>query len=122
VSHILILLKFVKYPLMMQFRHPLLFKVGEKKIFAKCDIAILKNHLVSLDKHIKNTRPETAWGEYQISGEMIAGAYNNYLMSPKKYNDTINAVRVVGLKFTFYKAIITSKYLASLIDGLPIDI
>ncbi|KAI7868375.1 hypothetical protein K492DRAFT_201257 [Lichtheimia hyalospora FSU 10163] len=33
---------------------------------------------VDEDKHFKNTGRSKAWGEYQIAGEILAAAVNNY--------------------------------------------
>ncbi|CAO3627390.1 unnamed protein product [Cunninghamella echinulata] len=121
VSYLLGTLDFNKYPLMLQPRKLLKFKVHDKDILSKFDFAVYKNRQVMLvdeDKHIRNTGPKS-WGEYQIAGEIIAGAYSNYTNSAVHYNKCIYAVRVIGLRFTFYKAIISPEYILSLEDGLP---
>jgi hypothetical protein len=121
VCHLFERLEFNEYPLII--RHQPLFKfmIHTKEISSKYDFAIIKDKkimLVDEDKHLRNTGPPSAWGEYQIAGELIAGAYCNY-SSKRTYNDKLYAVRVIGLKFTFYKAIIPSEYLDSLGEGLP---
>lgn len=122
VNHLLEKLEFGEYPLMIQPQSLLKFKVYDKEITSKYNFAIFKNRQVMLideDKHIKNTEPSSSWGEYQIAGEIIAGAYSNYSNSVLNYNENIYAVRVIGLRFTFYKAIINPEYIMSLGNGLP---
>jgi len=122
VNHILEKLEFGEYPLMIQPQPLYQFKVHTKIISSKYDFAVIKDKhvmLVDEDKHISNTGPSYAWGEYQIAGELIAGAYYNYNRTPRKYKNIIHAVRVIGLKFTFYKAEISHYYLDELGIGLP---
>lgn len=114
-------LQFSEYPFMLQLQHLVMFSIYTKEISSKPDFCIIKNKLVALidgDKHIRNVGPP-AWGEYQFAGELIASAYSNYQINSNKYNSTLYGVRVIGLKFTFYKANITSDYLDSLGNGLP---
>ena len=115
-------LKFGEYPLMMLPRKPSKLSVYTKDISSEPDFAIVKDNCIMLvdeDKHIKNTGPPFAWGEYQIAGELIASAYCNYSASKLRYRSLLYAVRVIGLKFTFYKAEITPEYLDSLGEGFP---
>jgi hypothetical protein len=122
VNHMLEKLEFGEYPLMIQPQPLSKFCVYTKEISSKSDFAILKNKYIMLvdeDKHIKNTGPTSAWGEHQIAGELIASAYCNYSVSKKKYNSLLYAIRIIGLKFTFYKAEITPEYLDSLGEGFP---
>ena len=124
VNHMLEKLEFGEYPLMIQPQPLSKFCVHTKEISSKSDFAIIKDNCIMLvdeDKHIKNTGPPTAWGEYQIAGELIAGAYCNYIGSRRHYKGVLYAVRVIGLKFTFYKAEITPEYLNSLGEGLPTE-
>lgn len=124
VNHLLDKLDFGEYPLMIQPQPLYKFNVYTKEISSKFDFAIMKDTnimIIDEDKHIRNTGPPSAWGEYQIAGELIAGAYCNYSKSSKKYKDILYAVRVIGIRFTFYKAKITSKYLDSLGEGFPIS-
>ena len=121
VGHMLEKLDFGEYPLMIQPQLLCKFSVHTKEISSKPDFSVIRNKrimLVDEDKHIKNTGPPSAWGEYQIAGELIASAYCNY-SSKSQYKSVLYAVRVIGLKFTFYKAVITPEYLDSLWEGFP---
>ena len=122
VSHILEKLEFGEYPLMIQPQPLFKFRVYTKEISSKLDFAVIKDKrtmLIDEDKHIKNTGPASAWGEYQLAGELIASAYCNYSISTRDYNSILYGVRVIGLKFTFYKAVISPEYLISLGEGFP---
>jgi len=125
VAHMLEKLEFGEYPLRIRLQPLFKFKVYTADISSKYDFAVLKGNrilLVDEDKHINNTSPSSAWGEYQLAGELIAGAYCNYSHSKvtkTTYNDTLFAVRVIGLRFTFYNAKITEEYLNSLGEGFP---
>ena len=124
VNHMLEKLGFGEYPLMIQPQPLFKFSVHTKDISSKSDFAIIKDRCIMLvdeDKHIRNTGPASAWGEYQIAGKLIAGAYCNYSMSSQQYKGVLYAVRVIGLKFTFYKADITPEYLNSLGEGFPTE-
>lgn len=122
VNHIFTKLEFGEYPLKINPQPMFSFNVHTHKVSSKLDYAIMKERsimLVDEDKHIRNTGPPYAWGEYQIAGELIASAYTNFLLAPRLYKSTLYGVRVIGLKFTFYKATITSEYLTSLGEGFP---
>ncbi|CAH1766281.1 4961_t:CDS:2 [Entrophospora sp. SA101] len=68
------------------------------------------------DKHIKNVDKLTWWGEFQIAGEL----YVNHLeIKGRYYVQTLFAIRVIGTRFTFYKAEIGFNYLNSLPNGFP---
>lgn len=122
VYSLLTKLEFGKYPLMIQPQPVYKFKIRTKDISSKLDIAVLKDRKVVLideDKHIRNTGPGSAWGEHQIAGEMVASAYSSYSLASKRYDEVSYGIRVIGLRFTFYKAVITSEYLDSLDLGFP---
>lgn len=124
VQHLLEKLEFCEYPLMVQPQPLFKFKVHTKEISSKYDFAVIKDSRVMLvdeDKHFRNTGPASNWGENQIAGEIVSGAYWNYSYNtePKLESIKIYAVRAIGLRFTFYKAIVSSAYLDSLGDGLP---
>lgn len=125
IQHLLEKLEFGEYPLMIQPQPVFKFKVHTKEISSKYDYAVIKDSRVMLVdeyKHFRNTGPTSGWGEYQIAGEMLSGAYCNYsFASTNSYKGTIYAVRAIGLRFTFYKAYISREYLNSLGDGLPDD-
>lgn len=120
VDRILRTLEFDEDPLMLQLQPLYKFFVYDKVITSKYDFSITKNGrilLVDEDKHIANTGPSTSWGEYQIAGEILCGAANNYRITSS--TDWIYAVRVIGTKFTFYKCYATQTYLNQLSSGLP---
>jgi len=124
VQHLLEKLEFGEYPLMIQPQAIFRFKVHTKEISSKYDYAVMRGPkvvLVDEDKHSRNTGPTSAWGEHQIAGEIVSGAYSNYSFDTKSYDGIIYAIRVIGLKFTFYKATISRDYLDSLGDGLPTE-
>lgn len=55
---------------------------------------------------------------------MLAAAYNNFnnmslYNKPIQDKQIIYSMRVIGTKFTFYKAIVSYTYLQSLGDGFP---
>jgi len=109
-----------KYPLAIRLKPVYVFKVRHKTISSEYDFSVEKRGkllMVEEDKHIKNTGPGSAWGEYQLAGEMIAGAFDNY----RKFatSSEIFSVRAIGSRFTFYYVIIPTTYLASLDKGLP---
>jgi len=76
--------------------------------------------LIDEDKHIKNINAKKAWGEYQIAGSMIAVACNN-LDTAKEYieSEKVLCMRVIGTRFSFYKAVVTSTYNLSISEGDP---
>ncbi|CAG8709130.1 3430_t:CDS:2 [Ambispora leptoticha] len=61
------------------------------------------------DKHLKNVRPVTGFGESQIALEVLACGNEN----------TIFAVRVISTYVTFYRAEIPAVYWLELEEGLP---
>ena len=76
--------------------------------------------LIVEDKHPFDVYELKDWSEPRIAGELLGAGFHNMQLSslysldrsPIKYPIYINAIRVVGTKFTFYKAIITREYLA----------
>jgi hypothetical protein len=120
VDRILRTLEFDEDPLMLQLKPTYKFSVYDKSITSKYDFGVTRNGrilLVDEDKHIANTGPSTSWGEYQIAGEMLCGAANNYRVTSS--TDWIYAVRVIGTKFTFYKSSATQDYLNEISSGFP---
>ena len=109
-----------KFPLAIRLKPIYAFEVRHKTITSEYDFSIENRGILLMveeDKHIRNTGPGSSWGEYQLAGEIIAGAYDNY----RKYaiESEIFAVRAIGPRFTFYHTIISTTYLASLSVGLP---
>jgi len=122
VDYLLREIGFSDYPLILKLKPLYEFRVKNKNISSIYDFSVEKDNrilLVEEDKHIKNTTLGAAWGEYQIAGEIIAGAYNNYVLHFN--NSIIISIRVIGTRFTFYYTIVSLEYLNSLAKGLPIE-
>lgn len=125
VNYLLTELKFNKYPFSLKLQHDYSFKIFGEKVTAKIEFSIEKNVGVvcfSEDKHLNGIDSSSEYGESQIAAEILACAYNNYNKadSPTRGNDqTIYTTRVIGTRFTFYKAFVTSNYIESLNYGFP---
>jgi hypothetical protein len=120
VDFILRAFSFDKYPLRLNMRPLYTFQVGQKKITSECDFSIEngKNILiVEDDKHLTNTFKSDEFGEFQIAGEFLAAASTNYQDNP--CDQLIYGVRVIGTRFTFYKARFPKEYLYSLNEIIP---
>ena len=124
VDYILREIGLAEYPLILKLKPMYEIRVRHKTISSVHDFSIEKGNKVVLieeDKHIRNTTPGSAWGEYQIAGEILAAAYNNYVLHITE--SELIAIRVISTRFTFYHTIIPFDYLNSLSIGLPnIDI
>jgi len=120
-------LEFNIYPFEFRIQPDYKFSVGDINISSYPEFSIEKdtseNESIVLmfdeDKHFNNIGVAKQWGEYQIAGEFIACAYNNYNHTGK--DQTLYAMRVISTKFTFYKAHFTNLYLKTLTDGQPND-
>jgi len=123
VNYLLGALKFNLYPLSLQLKPDCIFKVHNKIVTSELDFAVYKKRMFAIideDKHIHNVEHSTGWGEYQIAGEILAAAYTNHNNMSKNYNQqTLYAIRVIGTRFTFYKANISYEYIESLSEGFP---
>ena len=128
VNYLLTELKFNKYPFSLKLQHDYSFKVFDEKVTAKIEFSIEKNLGVvcfSEDKHLNGIDSSSEYGESQIAAEILACAYNNYNKadSPSRGKDqVIYTTRVIGSRFTFYKAFVSSYYIESLNEWLPPDI
>jgi hypothetical protein len=123
VNYLLGALEFNEYPLSLQLKSDCFFKVHNKTVTSEFDFAIYKRRMFAIideDKHINNVEHSTSWGEYQIAGEILAAAYSNHNKITADYiYQTLYAIRVIGTRFTFYKATISSSYIESLSEGFP---
>lgn len=128
VNYILKKLGLDEYPFVLSLQPVYKFIVGNKTITSIPEFGIEKNGLVVFideDKHISNIGQSKAWGEYQIAGEMLAVASTNYnrifidRKRVRKDSQPVYSMRVIGTRFTFYKADVTHSYLDSLGNGLP---
>ncbi|CAG8540347.1 3858_t:CDS:2, partial [Racocetra fulgida] len=76
----------------------------------RAEFSILKENaliLIDEDKHIRGLRQQTENGESQISAEILACAFTNFnnAISPTVgKSQTVYAMRVIGTRFTLYKA------------------
>jgi len=123
VNYLLGTLRFNMFPLSLEIKPDCFFKVHNKTVSSEADFGVYKRRLFAIvdeDKHIHNVEHSTGWGECQIAGEMLAAAYENNRTINDRYSiQTILAVRVIGTRFTFYRARIPYEYVESLADGFP---
>lgn len=127
VNFLLTDLRFNRDPFLLNLQPDYKFRVANKQITSKPEFTIEKDDTVMCldeDKHIHNTTKVSGYGQDQIAGELLACAYVNYNNADSisaGCDQTVFAIRVIGSKFTFYKAFITSSYFQSLADGFPPD-
>ncbi|KAJ3211313.1 hypothetical protein HK099_008044 [Clydaea vesicula] len=90
--------------------------VHTKEISSIYDFSVERKRIIMLVEEEKNSRNITV-----IKGRKLikAAAYNNLNNIPIIYSENIYGVKVVGLKFTFYKAVKPIDDLTSLTDGMP---
>ena len=128
VDYILRKLELDEDPFLMRIQPNYKFYVHNKEISSNPEFSVEKDDLVVFideDKHIKNIGPSKNWGENQIAGEILAAAstnYNDIFINRKRkltYQQVVYSMRVIGTRFTFYKATIPNTYLESLGDGFP---
>lgn len=120
VDFILRAFGFEKYPLRLNIRPLYTFQVGQKKITSECDFSVEKGKnilMVEEDKHLNNTFKSDEFGEFQMAGEFLAAASTNYQHNPN--DQVIFGVRVIGTRFTFYKAHFSKEYLYNLSEMIP---
>ncbi|KAI9226599.1 MAG: hypothetical protein DHS80DRAFT_25062 [Piptocephalis tieghemiana] len=127
VNYVLTKLEFNEYPCSLRLQQLIQFYYGDRSITSVPEFCIehgIDTVLIDEDKHFKNVRQGTQWGEYQIAGEMLAIACSNH---DKQYShgleirsyETVHAMRVIGARFTFYKSIVSKKYIDSVNEGTP---
>lgn len=125
VNFILTQLEFNIYPFEFRIHPDYKFSIGDIDINSYPEFSIEKENsenesivlMFDEDKHFNNIGVGKQWGEYQIAGEFVACAYNNYNHTGN--DQTIYSMRVISTKFTFYKAFFKKSYLKSLSDGEP---
>ncbi|RHZ79605.1 hypothetical protein Glove_143g34 [Diversispora epigaea] len=108
-------------PLAIEF-HPLcrIFLFDKPYISAEPEFVVSKRRKVLVvieDKHIKNIRRMTDYGEAQLSAEIIACGNENTI--DEVSDQTIFAMRVISMRVTFYKAVILKEYWTELCRGYP---
>lgn len=92
---------------------------NDRKITSKVEYMITRGdaYVVLI---VRGVSELTDWSEPQIAGAIFSSAYHNVSINGLSYPFNIYAVRVVSTKFTFYKAMVTRKYLEECVHGLPI--
>ena len=130
MDSLLHLLGFDDYPCLLYPQYGYLANIGpdNRSVKAKPDFSILsednKIMLVIEDKIVTSATYSNRWKEDQVMGELFAAVHYVVTRSNKKitYPVIVYAVRVIGTKFTFYKAIATLDYIKeSARLGLSID-
>ncbi|CAG8640206.1 3246_t:CDS:2, partial [Diversispora eburnea] len=121
VDNLLRLVKIDDYPLTIA-NHPLyrLSLFGKPYVSAEPEF-VVSNKNVSMvvveDKHLRNVKARTNFGETQLSAEILACGDEN--ISEKIIEQTVFAMRVISMHVTFYKAVIPEAYWEDLDKGLP---
>ncbi|RHZ71440.1 hypothetical protein Glove_258g45 [Diversispora epigaea] len=138
-------LRFDEYPLSMKLQPNFRFRIFKYEVSAKVEFSVVKNKVtlcINEDKYIHTIHVvktnlaliqllkfqfliafdsiNTKYGESQISAEILACAFTNFnstYSSTYGKNQMIYATRVIGTRFTFYKAFLNSKYFKSLGKG-----
>ena len=123
VNYLLMELRFNKYPFLLNLQPDYSFQVYSTRVTAKVEFSIEKNNsILCFDegKHLHSISSTTEYGESQISAEILACAFTNYDKpdSPRR-DQTIFAMRVIGSRFTLYKAFVSKHYIQSLNEGFP---
>ncbi|KAF0421284.1 hypothetical protein F8M41_006807 [Gigaspora margarita] len=125
INYLLMELRLNKHPFTLRLHPDFSFSVSDKNVSAKVEFSILKENamiLIDEDKYIRSLRQTTEYGESQISAEILACAFTNFdnADSPTTgESQTVYAMRVIGTRFTFYKAFLSRDYLRSLHKGFP---
>lgn len=123
VDFLLRKLGFESYPLRLNIKPIYVTRIGRRTVTSECDFSVERNKSVLMieeDKHLKNTYRSERFGEFQIAGELLAAASENYQNDPK--DQIIYGMRAIGTRFTFYKAFFSERYLYSLPDGIPNEV
>ncbi len=124
------ILGFDDYPCFMYPQYDYLAKIGpnNRRVKAKPDFSVLSDEnkimLVIEDKTVTSATYANNWKEDQVMGELFAAVHYVVTKSvtPVAYPVTVYAVRVIGTKFTFYRAEATLEYIKeSARLGLSID-
>lgn len=98
------------YPFLLNLQPDYSFQVYSTRITAKVEFSIEKNNgILCFDDSISSTT------ESQIGAEILACAFTNY--DSRGRDQTI--MRVIGSRFTLYKAFVSKDYIQSLNEGFP---
>ena len=119
-------MSFGTYPLTMNLQESFFFDIGNTRVSATPEFSIEKDFSVLFfdeDKHFHGRiGPSNEYGECQIAAEALACAYRNFSDVDNvlfEQDQVIYATRVIGTRFTFYKAFISAQYLRSIANGPP---
>ncbi len=130
MDSLLHILCFDDYPCFLYPQYDYYAKIGpdNRVVKAKPDFGILsetdKIMLVIEDKTVTSASYSNNWKEDQVMGELFAAVHHVVTKSRTlvTYPVTVHAVRVIGTKFTFYKAIATLEYIKESAKlGMSID-
>jgi hypothetical protein len=129
MNSLLHILCFDDYPCSLYPQYDYMAKIGpdSRSVKARPDFSVLsgsnKIMLVIEDKTVTSATYANNWKEDQVLGELFAAVH--YVVAKSRvttYPVTVYAVRVIGTKFTFYKADATLEYIReSARLGLSID-
>ena len=130
MDSLLHILGFDDYPCLMYPQYQYTANIGssDHKIIAKSDFSVLTRHnkmfLVIEDKTSANAKYSNNWKEDQVLGELFVAVHNiveNHRQQDGSlhYPVVVYAVRVVGTKFTFYKAAATLQYIKETSRSIP---
>jgi len=122
-------LKFDEWPCFVEPQYHYSFDIiADKHIASVVDFLVTVNRRYILlfveDKHIGNTGSLIEWSEPQIAGEILGSAFHNMQLGSVgaaiSYPIVIFAVRIIGTRFTFYKANVSREYMREVATiGLP---
>lgn len=124
------ILCFDDYPCFLYPQYDYSAKIGpnSRVVKAKPDFGILSETdrilLVIEDKTVTSASYSNNWKEDQVMGELFAAVHHVVTKSrtPVTYPVTVHAVRVIGTRFTFYRAVATLEYIKESAKlGLSID-
>ena len=124
------ILCFDDYPCFLYPRYDYSARIGpnSRVVKAKPDFGILSETdrimLVIEDKTVTSASYSNNWKEDQVMGELFAAVHHVVTKSrtPVAYPVTVHAVRVIGTKFTFYRATATLEYIKESAKlGMSID-
>ncbi|ORX46735.1 hypothetical protein DM01DRAFT_1339393 [Hesseltinella vesiculosa] len=126
-SYVMTLLRYAGFdeePFSTELKYTSTALIGSTKIVSKTDFMVTKIDrcllLIVEDKHPRGVSEFTDWNEHQIAGEIFCSAFHNSNLDnqPIRYPLSLYAVRIIGTKFTFYKAVITHAYMGQCHSGL----
>ncbi|RIB04279.1 hypothetical protein C2G38_694890 [Gigaspora rosea] len=126
VNYLLGKLKFNIHPFMLMLKPDSNFSVFNKEVSAKAKFIVSKEDvwifLIDDDKHIYSSQNYTENRDSLMSAEILACAFTNFdngVNPTAGKSQTVYAMRIIGTRFTFYKAFMSDDYLRSLYQGFP---